>query len=233
VAGTLADCAHLKLSVDVLYADVWTAPPTAPSAPITLQYSALSTPAPLSATSSNCETTWKATCRIVIHYPTHIAPLWTLSRQVLDQNGALIADHTCVTCHSPKDAQGKAQIPAASLDLTSTASSVQPDWFTSFQELLFPRFQCSLTMGILSCASTVTVTDPMTGKTTQVPNTSLAAPMSGGSAKASAAFFAPFTTPSNTTHYQTLSAAELRLVAEWLDIGAQYYNDPFAIPVAN
>jgi len=27
--------------------------------------------------------------------------------------------------------------------------------------------------------------------------------------------------------------AELRLIAEWLDIGAQYYNDPFVAPVAN
>jgi hypothetical protein len=24
-----------------------------------------------------------------------------------------------------------------------------------------------------------------------------------------------------------LSTAELRLLSEWLDIGAQYYNDPF------
>jgi len=25
----------------------------------------------------------------------------------------------------------------------------------------------------------------------------------------------------------------LRLIAEWLDIGAQFYNDPFVAPVAN
>jgi hypothetical protein len=25
----------------------------------------------------------------------------------------------------------------------------------------------------------------------------------------------------------------LRLITEWLDIGAQYYNDPFVAPVAN
>ncbi len=28
-----------------------------------------------------------------------------------------------------------------------------------------------------------------------------------------------------------MTAAELKLVAEWLDIGAQYFNDPFAAPV--
>ena len=30
-----------------------------------------------------------------------------------------------------------------------------------------------------------------------------------------------------------LTPAELRLIAEWLDIGAQFYNDPFVAPVAN
>ena len=43
-------------------------------------------------------------------------------------------------------------------------------------------------------------------------------------------FFAEF--DAGGTHNGWLSPAELRLVAEWIDIGAQYYNDPFAIPVA-
>ena len=28
-----------------------------------------------------------------------------------------------------------------------------------------------------------------------------------------------------------LTPAELKLVAEWVDIGAQYFNDPFVAPV--
>jgi hypothetical protein len=32
-------------------------------------------------------------------------------------------------------------------------------------------------------------------------------------------------------HVGYLSLAELRLLAEWLDIGAQYYNNPFDVPV--
>jgi len=31
-------------------------------------------------------------------------------------------------------------------------------------------------------------------------------------------------------HYNILSGAERRLIAEWLDIGAQYYNNPFDVP---
>ncbi len=33
------------------------------------------------------------------------------------------------------------------------------------------------------------------------------------------------------SHAGQMSVDELRLVAEWLDIGAQYYNNPFDVPV--
>ena len=33
----------------------------------------------------------------------------------------------------------------------------------------------------------------------------------------------------DATHQGILSEAELRLLAEWLDIGGQYYNNPFAV----
>jgi hypothetical protein len=33
------------------------------------------------------------------------------------------------------------------------------------------------------------------------------------------------------SHVGQLSGAELKLLAEWLDIGAQYYNNPFDVPV--
>ena len=34
------------------------------------------------------------------------------------------------------------------------------------------------------------------------------------------------------SHAGWLTPAELKLVSEWLDIGAQYFNDPFAVPPA-
>ena len=33
-----------------------------------------------------------------------------------------------------------------------------------------------------------------------------------------------------SSHADMLSEAELRLIAEWLDIGGQYYNNPFDAP---
>jgi hypothetical protein len=34
-------------------------------------------------------------------------------------------------------------------------------------------------------------------------------------------------------HAGFMTAAELRLLSEWVDIGAQYYNNPFDAPLAN
>jgi enoyl reductase-like protein len=50
-------------------------------------------------------------------------------------------------------------------------------------------------------------------------------PMSAAGARASR-FFSEF--DAGGTHAGYLSTAELRLLAEWLDIGAQYCNNPFA-----
>jgi hypothetical protein len=59
--------------------------------------------------------------------------------------------------------------------------------------------------------------------------------MSVTGARASSRFFDMFTNaadPRNavTNHVGFLSPAELKLLAEWLDIGGQYYNNPFDVP---
>jgi hypothetical protein len=60
------------------------------------------------------------------------------------------------------------------------------------------------------------------GIPTQIPVT-LPPSMSVGNARGSRFF----NVMNNGTHAGMLSPAELRLLSEWLDIGAQYYNDPF------
>jgi hypothetical protein len=60
----------------------------------------------------------------------------------------------------------------------------------------------------------------------------VAAPMVAGSARASTQFFSRFDGNVGTVDHTTfLTDAEKRLIAEWLDIGAQYYNNPFAAPL--
>jgi hypothetical protein len=68
------------------------------------------------------------------------------------------------------------------------------------------------------------------GNTTPVLVTVPVSPsLSVAGARASNRFFAEFA--AGGTHAGWLKPAELRLISEWLDIGAQYYNDPFAAPL--
>ncbi|MDH3750736.1 MAG: hypothetical protein OEU40_09080, partial [Gammaproteobacteria bacterium] len=61
----------------------------------------------------------------------------------------------------------------------------------------------------------------------------IGSPASIAGARASGDFFGRFEDPANNptvNHYNILSGAERRLIAEWLDVGAQYYNNPFDVP---
>ncbi|TLY83124.1 MAG: hypothetical protein E6K41_01940 [Gammaproteobacteria bacterium] len=119
-------------------------------------------------------------------------------------------------CHNPTNAAGAAQTPAGNLDLTNSASTDVPQEFTSYRQLLFPHN--TVIMG--------------------QPGPTVGPYMNAGSANggASKAFFSCFATGSgcnNPSHTGWLNIAELRLLSEWLDIGAQYFNNPFdpAVPV--
>ena len=70
--------------------------------------------------------------------------------------------------------------------------------------------------------------DPVTGDP-QFATVPVAPSMAAGSAAASVRFFTVFAP--GGTHEGRLTAAELKLVSEWLDLGAQYFNDPFAAPL--
>ncbi|HVN44731.1 MAG TPA: hypothetical protein VMT66_05715 [Steroidobacteraceae bacterium] len=213
-------CKQMVPSVDVLYTDVWTDPAQAtPGTAINLRYDDPTQFFTAFPTSALCVTQWSSTCRIIINYPEHIQPLWDLARPNPPQAGV---NNTCTQggCHNPKDAMGKPQTPAGNLDLTNSASQAVPQELTSYQQLLFPR-------------PTVIM-----GPNGPVPGPPDPPVMNAGSANggASAQFFACLTTGAGCmapSHAGFMSADELRLVSEWLDIGAQYFNNPFdpAVPV--
>ena len=54
-------------------------------------------------------------------------------------------------------------------------------------------------------------------------------PLLAGRARESVRFFAKF--GPGGSHQGRLTPAELKLVSEWVDLGAQYFNDPFAAPL--
>jgi hypothetical protein len=213
-ASDTPPCKQMVPSVNVVYTDVWTDPAQAtPGAPINYRYddaTQFMTPFP---TSAVCVTTWAANCRIEINYPKHLQALWDLPRPAT-VGGALV-DHSCsqAGCHNPKNAAGAAQTPAGDLDLTSSASNDVPQELTSYRQLLFPHN--TVIMG--------------------APGPSVGPYLNAGSANGalSAQFLNRFATGSGSTHAGWLSPAELRLLSEWLDIGAQYFNNPFdpAVPV--
>lgn len=216
------DCAALEPSVDLRYEDVWTDPAVrAPDAPLEYLYAGLTTPLP---TSIGCTAAWTSNCRIVIHYETHVHPLWSLPR-----TDAAMNDVTCTQggCHAPTDAMGATAVPQAQLDLTDGLSIDEPDHFNAYRELLFTTVEQELVGGQLQTVQVQIGTDangnPLFADSTVAP------PMRAAGANASSDFFSVF--DAGGTHESYLSPDELRLLAEWLDIGAQYHNDPFAVPV--
>jgi hypothetical protein len=226
------DCAALDPSVDVLYTDVWTDPAVAtPSAPISYLYTNLDTTAPVNV---NCISAWTTRCRIIINYETHIHPLWNTPRLVLDGMGNQIANNTCAQsgCHAPVNAANAAMVPAGQLDLTDGVSADEPDQFNSYRELLFADDRQILVGGAIQDEQVQIGVDAM-GNPILAP-VSIAPPMTSAGARQSS-FFACFDVGgagcAARPHAGYMSLDELRLVAEWLDIGAQYYNNPFDVPV--
>ncbi len=202
-----------QLSVDVQFADVWTdeiAAGRPADAPFSYAYAGLTTPLPVA---GGCTSTWNSTCRITINYVQHIHPLWSVDR------GA----QTCTNCHAPQDAAMVTQLPAGQLDLSDGDSDQQPLHKAAYRELLFSSDELELVGGTLQPRVIIT-TDPETGD--QILTTpQVAPPLAATNARGSSRFFSRFGVAGS--HEGWLSPAELRLISEWVDIGAQYFNDPF------
>jgi hypothetical protein len=242
--GSAIPCSQI-LATDVLYANVWTTGVTLPAtlpadAPISYTYGGTAGIPGSPPTNANCAAPgWTAQCRITIHYANansnpiglYIQNLWNVSPRTATVNGVANTNVTCTLCHNTINAKNAIQVPAGQLDLTGGASSVDPTVVTSYEQVLFPHDEQALSMGGLV---PVTVTQPGPPPVT-VP-VQVAAPMTAGSASASTTFLRIFDGTFKDPvldHTGFLTLGELRLISEWLDIGGQFYNDPFVAPVAN
>jgi Tol biopolymer transport system component len=230
-SGSTLPCSQV-LSADVVYSPVWTTGTTVPAGQTDAAFSYLyGTAAGLSEsppTNTNC-TPWSAPCRVTIHYanaatakPLFLQTVWSLDRPTPTAlvNGVAVPS-TCITCHTTIGANNTLMVPQGQLDLTGGASNVDPTVVNSYEQLLFPHNEQTLNMGVLQ-----DVPGPVV----------LAPPMAAGSAAQSTAFLRMFDGSFHDPvldHTGFLTPAELRLISEWLDIGGQYYNDPFVAPVAN
>ena len=229
-------------SVDLLNIDVWRA---APLPAVALRYADLQTPPPVSAA---CQQHWTSRCRIIINYPDHIAPLWDLPRAIADPADPTSSlNITCTHCHGDTDAAGSPRVPAAQLDLRNTASDMNDLQVTSYRELLANDQALVLDPTGVLITELVQATDnsgnllfqldgngdlQLDSNNNPIPmlvTVNVARSMSTNGARSSVKFFNQFA-PTGS-HADWLSPAELRLLAEWLDIGGQYYNNPFAAPL--
>jgi hypothetical protein len=245
------------LSSDVIYQPVWTSGLTStpqPDLPIAYTYAGANGLSELPPINASC-VPWTAQCRIDIHYasaqsPTqlYIQALWNLTTRpavtfsgTSDLNGTT-ASPTCIMCHNTVSAANAIQVPAGQLDLTGGPSTVVTTVVTSYELVLFPHNEQTLNMGVLTDTLVPAPgpptgpPDPVTGlPTTLMVPVSLPAPMAAGSAVGSGAFLDIFDGTVKDPvldHTGWLTPAELRLVSEWLDIGGQFYNDPFVAPAA-
>jgi hypothetical protein len=223
------NCALITPSVDVVYADIWTDPIAAgraKDASFAFRYADLTTPLP---TPGNCIAGWSPRCRITINYEAHIHPLWSKPRVTLDVDGVtVLKDDTCTTCHSPADAAGAPRVPAGQLDLSDGPSDIDATHFKAYRELLSPDSEQVLNGGALQDRLVQVGVDPVTGDPIFAP-VGVNPSMNTAGALASGAFFNRFAV--GGSHAGRLTPAELRLLSEWVDIGAQYYNDPFLAPL--
>lgn len=229
-------CAAIVPGMDIRFDDVWTdaaASGRPPDAGFAWRYADLTTPAPASA---GCQLAWTPQCRATINYETHIHPLWAVNRQVLDGGGMVVADHSCTSCHSAVDGGGGAQVPAAQLDLSAGASDLRPAYFKSYAELFVADNEQTLSGGALQDVL-VPQLDPDTGQPVVDPDTgdplysnvTVNPVMSTAGALGSPGFFNRFLP--GGSHAGWLTGAEIRLLAEWVDLGGQYYNNPFDAPL--
>ena len=214
---TRLDPALLSLQPDPAYSDEWadTAQPGVSARPaISLRYTGnadpaqdLSTPAPVNG---------------VINYPQHIQPLWTRAR---GPGGA----HTCTSCHAD----------AAALDLLAAIAG--SGRLVSYEELLLgdPLTDPATGQPVTRLREGV----PMIEREPALVETSSGAARTAGQARKSrlteilfgqsllagdaARSVYPDPPAGTPDHATLLNGAEKRLLAEWIDLGGQYFNDPF------
>lgn len=234
-------CSSIEPSMNLTYRDVWSADPViaANNPDIDYLYTDMTTESP---TSLACQQDWQAQCRSVINYETIIHPLWgqprgvtfdddndpdTAEVPVLDINGEQV-NNNCLNCHTPIDpADAAVRVPAGQLELQDGLSPDEPDHFHAYRELLVTDNLQIVDNGALVDATRVIGQDEDGNDILDV--IPIGSSASVGGARASSDFFDRFNDPADL-HFNILSQAERRLVAEWLDVGAQYYNNPFDAP---
>lgn len=244
------------ITADIEYQDVWTDPAVrAADTAFSYTYANLDE-ALLSPANSNCESS-DFRCRITINYPQHIHPIWSVARGVADAETCTNC-HNPVDTDLMLNQVPAAQLDLTDgisdqniLRLKSYQELFATDQGQTIDaEGNLVNIQIENIIPILDGEGNpvLDVDDNPTFLIEFVddPDARFFATMSGNGARAS--YFiekmtetelesnrdlsTPASDPNYVDHSGFLSNDELKMISEWLDIGAQYFNDPFdpAVP---
>jgi hypothetical protein len=199
---TRLDPQVMDLTADMVFQDVWTDPASGatPDANLTIDYAGLTTPAPVNG---------------LINYPDEIAPLWTKDR------GA----DTCINCHNSNVVGDPVSV---GLDLRSLSAG--NGRLLSYEELLIGD-------PVIDPATGLPVLRVRNGEIEVVRQAPLVAAGSSRQSSRSSHLVekmfeqelrASKTLDTTTVdHSGMMNASEHRVMHEWIDLGAQYTNNPF------
>lgn len=214
------------------------------------RYAQLTTTMPLS--ESSCAYNWVKDCRITINYADHIQSLWEVPRPAIAGHDDPGPEHACQGCHNKGNPEVANLGNGGELVLTGRADAWNPDHIESYVQLFNARAYFKYQNGsfVKVTASDPTevcsefVDPPYVVESTDTEICYARRLMSARGAMASANFFRLFDDDpdddrynfdpngvgSKVDHRGWLSPHELKMIAEWLDTGAHYYNDPEAYP---
>ena len=234
-------------TVDLIFIDEWTDPALAPGRPrdeaFAYRYLDLvpgdSEQSTLKAPLKNkgCMDDWNSTCRIVINYENHIQYLWEIERtaaSVVDELGEL-RPFNCIGCHAGSTNIADVTNPnlTGAIQLNLTRTPRQNTEMTSYFELLNARAEREVDEAgnvvivpeFLLDAEGLPVLDEE-GNPVPNPEYDETPPsIARGNARGSERFFSRFR--ENGSHSGFLNNSELKLLREWIDLGARYYQNPF------
>ncbi|MGZ5891272.1 MAG: HzsA-related protein [Caldimonas sp.] len=214
---TRLDATALSLGADPVYADVWAdtskAGVTAKSS-LAIRYTgnAVATDDLVTAAPANG----------IINYPDHIQPLWTRPRGPAGAN-------TCTNCHNDP----------AKLDLSATIGG--SGRVSSYDEVMIgdpvidpvtglPKTRIEEGVLVIERGPALVDTSASEGEIRGLTRKSRLSEILWGQdifSGADARLAHPSPPASAPDHSRMLNAAEKRVVAEWIDLGGKYYNDPF------
>lgn len=203
---------------------------------------------------------WTALCRITTNYEDHIQPIWEETRTpIADGTPAGLMFDTCVGCHTSNNGSRvpAAQLdltntPDINNQFTSYRELLRADaeqalnvdvvternWeCTTLDAMGMPQVNIvtpgtiaqSMSEAGANFGASPNFFNCMTNDNSCRSNFGDTLPVDCVEIGGDPVVFDPAIMPVN--HNGLLSPAELRLISEWLDLGAQYFNNPFDAPM--